>query len=166
MSKLMLRYHCLEIGGRGPLAFGQVSPSFYHNGIDFGFNDTATIRAPCAAFIIMVKFWFNEKGGHWQTNVGLRLNQDWSLEVIFESWALTQDQGQLQANAITVKFGDMVATNQSLGQLLCHGDGTHIHFTVRGPSGDVCPYQYWAPTAKSTFDAQFLTLNYTLSSCM
>ncbi len=146
--------------------FGQVSPSYYHNGIDFGFNGTTTIVAPCTALITNVHFWFNDKGGHWQTNIGLRLNQEWSIEVIFESWALTQEQGQQQANAITANIGTIVNKNQSLGQLLSQGDGSHVHFGIKGSGGDLCPYLYWTPTAKTTFDIQFAILNRSLAPCM
>jgi len=146
--------------------FGNVTPSFYHNGNDFGFNGTTVIVAPCAAIVTQVQFWYNENGGHWQTSLSLRLNQDWSLELYFESFASTQDEGQLQANAVTVKIGDAVTANQTLGQLLRQGSGSHVHLGVMHQNVAVCPYNYLMPAAKNIYDTQFSSLNSSVAPCM
>lgn len=83
----------------------------------------------------------------------------------FESWAANETAGQQQANAIIVKLWDKVDTNQTLGQLLCHGEGCHIHFGGMRGSTALCPYNYWTPGAKAQFDQQFLTRNMTIYPC-
>ncbi len=139
--------------------------SYDHNGIDFGFNDTTTVVAPCAAIIAQVKFWYNERGGHWQTSLSLHLNSEWGVEMYFESWAANETAGQQQANAVLVKAGDRVDAKQTMGQLLYHGEGCHIHFGVIKSNTAVCPYNYWTQGAKVQFDQQFLTRNMTNSPC-
>ncbi|MHA1651146.1 MAG: M23 family metallopeptidase [Candidatus Helarchaeota archaeon] len=153
--------HCDAIAG-----FGQVSPDYYHNGIDFGVNDTTAIVAPHAAYIEMIQFWFNEKGGHWQTNIRLWLNSQWTLEIIFESWALNETYGQMQRDAILVSKGQYVEANQTLGSLLVHGPGAHIHFSVYSNDVGQCPYNYFSPSAKATFEAHFYLVNCTQYWCM
>nr|MDO8110867.1 hypothetical protein [Candidatus Sigynarchaeota archaeon] len=145
--------------------FGQVTPTRYHNGIDFSFNDTTQILASHGGLVLDVKFWYNERGGHWQTNVRIQLNFQWMLEIAFESWATMQPQGQLQADAITVKAGTKIQQDESIGNLVCHGEGCHIHFGLRSSSTDVCPYPYFSAPAKTSFDALFAILNGTLTVC-
>ncbi|MFX1296066.1 MAG: hypothetical protein ACFFD2_14605 [Promethearchaeota archaeon] len=148
--------------------YGQVSPEDYHNGIDFGVNDTTSIVAPYAAYIMDIKFWFNERGGHWQTNIRLWLNNKWNIEIAFESWAAYENEsyGILQKDAIIVNEDQYVEANQTLGDLLCHGEGSHIHFMIRKENIDYCPYTYFSPSAKSIFAAQFYLVNYTPYWCM
>ena len=146
--------------------FGQISSTFYHNGIDFGFNDTTQILAPCAAHVMDVKFWYNDKGGHWQTNVRLQLNQQWMQEIVFESWATNQSLGQQQADAIVVKQGDKLQQGQVIGNLLSQGTGCHIHFGLLSNNNAVCPYSYFSPQAKAAFDGYFTKYNSTASVCV
>ncbi|HUX99893.1 MAG TPA: hypothetical protein VMV49_10085 [Candidatus Deferrimicrobium sp.] len=146
--------------------FGQITPEYYHNGIDFGVNDTTTIVAPHDAYVMEVKFWFNDKGGHWQTNVNLWLNSQWRLEIIFESWAENESFGIIQKNAIGVTQNQFIEVNETIGNLLHHGEATHIHFSVYSNNVGVCPYNYFTSSAKITFETQFYLVNYTPYWCI
>ncbi|MHA1232550.1 MAG: hypothetical protein ACTSPQ_18115 [Candidatus Helarchaeota archaeon] len=146
--------------------YGQIADDFYHNGIDFGVNATTTIVSPHDAYIETIKFWYNDKGGHWQTNVRLWLNYQWRLEIVFESWALNESYGQKQRDAIIVQNGQYVKANQSLGNLLVHGPGAHIHFGVYYNGNDKCPYNYFSSEAKVIFENIFYRVNYTRYWCM
>jgi len=148
------------IGGYGTVPWGT------HNGIDFGVNGSTVIVAPHNAYIDDIKFWYNDGGGHWQTNVRLWLNSQWKLEVVFESWALNESYGQVQRDAIIVNTGQYVIANQTLGTLLYHGEGAHIHFQVSFGDAERCPYIYFSPSAQATFAAQFFLVNYTPYWCM
>nr|MDO8098526.1 hypothetical protein [Candidatus Njordarchaeota archaeon] len=142
--------------------FGQISLDYYHNGFDFGVNDTTVIVSPCNAYVFDVKSnWYNEKGGHWQTNVELRLNAQWRISIPFESWALNSTYGALQADQILVHVGQYVTANQTLGYLLCHGQYAHIHFSVISYDTHVCPYYYLTEPAKAIFLYQFSLVNIT-----
>ncbi|NVM30038.1 MAG: peptidoglycan DD-metalloendopeptidase family protein, partial [Candidatus Helarchaeota archaeon] len=146
--------------------YGQLTLDTFHNGIDFGVNSTTAIVAPHAAYVEAVDFWYNDKGGHWQTNVRLWLNHQWKIEIAFESWALNETYGQLQADAIRVNPGQYVEVNQTLGNLLYHGTGAHIHFMISFNNADLCPYTFFTPTSQSIFAAQFALVNYTAHWCM
>jgi hypothetical protein len=150
----------------GIQGFGQINPTYYHNGIDFMFNDTTQILAAYGGSILEVKFWYNDKGGHWQTNVRIQLNTQWTQESVFESWAVNQTDGQLQADAILVKAGDKVQQGQALGNLLHHGTGCHVHFGLLSNNNAVCPYTYFSAPAKATFDGYFTKYNYTAHACV
>jgi len=142
--------------------FGQIHLDYYHNGFDFGVNDTTVIVAPCSAYVFDIKSnWYNERGGHWQTNVELRLNAQWRISIPFESWALNSTYGALQANQILVHVGQYVAVNQTLGFLLCHGEHAHIHFSIISYGTHVCPYYYFTESAKTVFVDQFYRVNIT-----
>lgn len=142
--------------------FGQIHPDYYHNGFDFGVNDTTAIVAPCNAYVFDIKSnWYNEKGGHWQTNVELRLNVQWHISIPFESWALNSSYGALQANQITVHVGQYVAANQTLGHLLSHGEHAHIHFSLISYDTHVCSYYYFVEPARVIFLYQFSLVNIT-----
>jgi len=153
--------HCDAIQG-----YGQITPEYYHNGIDFGVNGTTIIVASHAAYVDEIKFWYNEKGGHWQTNVRLWLNSQWMIEIAFESWAVNETYGQMQRDAILVNQGQYVEANQSIGSLLVHGSGAHIHFGIYSNNEDKCPYSYFSPSAKAIFEAHFYSVNYTQHWCM
>ena len=142
--------------------FGQIHTDYYHDGFDFGVNDTTVFVAVFSAYVADVKSnWYNERGGHWQTNVQLWINPQWEVEMAFESWALNETYGALQASAITVVRGQYVAANQSLGSLLAHGDHAHVHFAVRSWGNGLCPYYYFTESAKAVFAARFALVNIT-----
>lgn len=136
------------IGGYGNTGLG-----FFHNGIDFGCNDSVNILAPCDLRVFDIRTWlYATNPDRWQTSVRMRTNIGYVLEIAFESWALNESFGNLQRNALEVKVSQKVNQGQVLGQLLCHGDGTHIHFMIRANREDVCPYQFFSASAIAIFD--------------
>ncbi len=137
------------LGGFGWVPYGD----HMHNGIDYGCNASVYIVAWCEMRVRGIKFWFNDGGGHWQTNVGLAYNWKYSFECVFESWALNETFGELQLAEIYVKVGQTVSRGEIIGKLLYHGEGTHIHFGMKESGNDVCPYLFLSPTAKTTFDS-------------
>ncbi|MBN2152918.1 MAG: hypothetical protein JW839_15815 [Candidatus Lokiarchaeota archaeon] len=136
--------------------FGQITPEFWHGGFDFGVNDTTKIVSPCNAYVSYIqKNWYNDKGGHWQSNVNLRLNAEWEIWMPFESWTTDQEMGRIQAGAIFVEVGQYVGANETLGFLLCHGSSAHLHFGVVHNGAEVCPYQCLTDPAKIIFADRF-----------
>ncbi|WEU40887.1 MAG: peptidoglycan DD-metalloendopeptidase family protein [Candidatus Odinarchaeum yellowstonii] len=138
--------------------YGQVEPDRFHNGFDFTVNDTTIIVAPCEAYVQDISFFENEAMNTWQTNLRLRLNSRWSVIIAFESWALNETYGRYQLDAIIVKVGDHVAANQTIGELLHHGSGSHIHFGIIDSGEWVCPYQYFTAEAQSTFQHLYVDM--------
>ncbi len=134
--------------------FSESSPQ-PHSGLDFAFNKSVDIKAAAGGYVEDVKFWYNEKGGHWQTNVRVRINQQWHIEVAFESWTTTEAEGQLQANAIVVQIGMKISAGAKLGTLLWHGEGCHIDFGLGSNWVRICPYPYFDAGAKVSFDYLF-----------
>nr|MDO8098512.1 hypothetical protein [Candidatus Njordarchaeota archaeon] len=149
------------IGGYGNIRWGGSNTTVFHNGIDFGFNATVTLVSPYNTYVDEIKCWYNEKGGHWQTNVVLWINQQWTIEMIFESWALNETYGRMQLAAISVVSGQYVPANQTIGDLLFHGSGCHLHFGVKSYGETICPYDVFSESAKLTFAAQFFKVNAT-----
>ena len=135
------------LGGYGPKPWMDL-----HNGIDYGCNDSVYIIAWCDMRVRGIKFWFNDGGGHWQTNVGLAYNWKYTFDCVFESWALNETYGSLQLAEIYVKVGQKVSRGDVIGKLLYHGSGTHIHFGMKESGNDVCPYLFLSPSAKTLFD--------------
>lgn len=144
--------------------YGQIHPDFFHDGFDFGVNGTTIIVAMHNCYVADVKRnWYNEWGGHWQTNVELWLNAEWDISIAVESWALNSTYGALQDQAIIVTAGQYLAANQTIGQLLVHGSHAHIHVSVRSWKTDLCPYYYFSSAAKAIFDVEFYKVNITPS---
>jgi len=135
--------------------FGQLTSSFYHTGIDYDFNGSVIITAPTNGTVDRLEFGYNEKGGHWQTNLFIILNKEWLIIIGFESWAETEAKGKIQLEEIVAKVGVKVQTGDKLGTLLNHGTGCHIHFSLRQKNIDVCSYNYLSPDAKVEFDTLF-----------
>jgi len=136
------------IGGYGNTGLG-----FFHNGIDFGCNDSVNILAPCDLRVFDIRTWlYATDPDRWQTSVRMRTNIGYLLEIAFESWALNESFGNLQKDALIIKVGQKVNQGEILGQLLYHGDGTHIHFMIRVNREDACPYQFFSASAKAIFD--------------
>jgi len=124
----------------------------FHNGIDFGSNQSVELIAWCDIRISGLKTWFNDGGGHWQTNIAGNYNWKYRFDVAIESWALNETYANLQRAALTIKVGQIVEQGESLGMLLYHGSGTHIHFGLKENGKDVCPYQFMTPYAQSLTD--------------
>ena len=136
--------------------YGQVEENRFHNGIDFVVNDSTTIVAPCEAYVLDISLFENEVMKTWQTNLRLRLNSRWSIIIAFESWAFNETYGRYQFEALTVQKGDHVSINQTLGALLHHGDGSHIHFGILDKGDWLCPYPYLTPNAKQMFEDLYI----------
>jgi len=126
----------------------------HHNGIDFGCDTSVNIIAWCNLEVIDIETFYNEGGGHWQTNVGLKFNEKYSFVCAFEPWALNETYGYYQHDAIVVEVGQTISRGEVIGELLNYGEGTHIHFGMYDDTEnvDVCPYHYFSETAKSIFD--------------
>jgi murein DD-endopeptidase MepM/ murein hydrolase activator NlpD len=136
--------------------FGETPSNSFHNGIDFGTNQSVEVIACCDMRIIEIKTWYNDGGGHWQTNVIGKYNWNYRFECAFESWALNETYGNLQRDAINVSVGQTVKQGEILGTLMHYGEGTHIHFGMRERGTDVCSYQFMTPYAQSIVDQIWL----------
>ncbi|MHA1148495.1 MAG: hypothetical protein ACTSR8_09640 [Promethearchaeota archaeon] len=133
-----------------------------HNGIDFRVNDSTIILCPYDAYVVEVRTFYNDVGYHWQTNINFRLNDEWQYNLKFESWATDEENSTLQRDNVNVKVGDKILANQTVGTLLHHGSGCHVHFDIYNVyQGQFkCPYLYFSDAAKAIFDplyAQFGT---------
>ncbi|MBY8993490.1 MAG: hypothetical protein KGD59_03000 [Candidatus Heimdallarchaeota archaeon] len=89
------------LGGYGYVPWGDDM----HNGIDYGCNASVSIVAWCDLRVTGMKTWFNDGGGHWQTNVGLSYNWKYTFDCVFESWALNETYGNIQRAEIFVEVG-------------------------------------------------------------
>ncbi|MEX2682193.1 MAG: hypothetical protein Q6373_011365 [Candidatus Sigynarchaeota archaeon] len=116
-------------------------------------------------FVFVVKCWYNEKGGHWQTNVRGSMRFTWMLEIAFESWATGEPAARLQEQAIAVKACTRVAAGALLGTLLHEADGAHIHFMIKENNAAVCPYTYFKPAARASLDAALLAIGHATPAC-
>ncbi|MHA1555981.1 MAG: M23 family metallopeptidase [Candidatus Heimdallarchaeota archaeon] len=124
----------------------------FHNGIDYGCNTSVNIIAWCDMTVEDITTFYNDAGGHWQTNVQLEFNKRFSFVCAFEPWALNETFANYQRDAINVEIGQTIQRGEILGELLYQGSGTHIHFGMYDQNEDVCAYHYYTETAKSIFD--------------
>ena len=140
--------------------FGEMPWGDFHNGIDFGVNHSVELIAPCDLRITGLKTWYNEGGGHWQTNIGGSYNWKYRFDIAVESWALNETYGNLQRDALTIKVGQIVKQGDSLGHLLSFGCCAHIHFGMKESGTNVCPYQFMTPYAQSLTDSFYAMYGY------
>ncbi|MEM2906899.1 MAG: hypothetical protein QW739_02330, partial [Candidatus Odinarchaeota archaeon] len=147
--------------------FGWVTSDYFHPGFDYVINDTTVIVSPCDAYVNYLNAWYNEISSRWQVNMELRLNKYWRILLAFECYADSEAGAEQQLAAITVSVGQIVSTNQTLGQLLCFSLGdSHLHFTVRyypDPGNescyeDKCPYQYFTQESKIKFEELYTVI--------
>lgn len=124
----------------------------FHNGIDFGCNTSVNILAWCDLTVTDIDTFFNDAGGHWQTNVALEFNERFEFVCAFEPWALNETYANIQRDAINFEVGQTVQRGEVLGELLYQGSGTHIHFGMYDLGESVCAYHYFSETAKAIFD--------------
>ncbi len=136
-----------------------------HNGLDFGVNTSTPIVAPCDVFVFEVKCWYNERGGHWQTNVRACMSFTWMLEIAFESWATDEPTARVQEQAIAAKPWTRVAAGAPLGTLLYEADGAHIHFMIKENNAATCPIPYFTPAAQASLTAALAAIGYTVPTC-
>ncbi|MHA1211544.1 MAG: hypothetical protein ACTSSH_03695, partial [Candidatus Heimdallarchaeota archaeon] len=139
-----------SLGGFGEVFYGT------HNGIDYGVNASVYVVAFCDLRVNGIKTWFNDKGGHWQTNVGFTYNWKYTFDIVFESWALNETYGNIQRDEIFVKVGQKISRGEIIGMLVYHGSGTHIHFGMKESGTDVCSYLFLSSSAKAQFDTLWL----------
>ncbi|NHJ38408.1 MAG: M23 family metallopeptidase [Asgard group archaeon] len=139
------------IGGYGYVPWGG-----FHNGIDFGCNTSVNILASCDVRVIGIRTWlYAYDPDRWQTSVQFTINWAYYLEIAFESWAYNETYANIQREAIDLEIGQIVTRGNILGQLLYHGEGTHIHFMIKYNGNDACPYNYFSNEAKILFDSLF-----------
>ena len=136
----------------------------FHCGLDFIINASVDIIAVCKMRVTMITKFQNEFNGCWQTNVHLRYNWKYSFEYLFESMAQNETYADIQREAILVKFGQILEAGETIGKLLNLGPEALLHFGVKENKNDVCGYQFFNPTAKSTFLALWNVCGYGDSS--
>ena len=136
-----------------------------HNGLDFNVNASTPIVAPCDVFVFDVKCWYNDRGGHWQTNVRAYMSFTWTMEIAFESWATDEPTARLQEQAIVARAWTRVAAGAPLGTLLYEGDGAHIHFMIKENDAATCPFPYFTPAAQASLSAALAAIGHTVPVC-
>jgi hypothetical protein len=136
-----------------------------HNGLDFAVNASTPIVAPCDVFVTAVECFYNERGGHWQTNVRGSMSFTWMLEIAFESWATDEPTARLQEQAIATKAWTRVAAGAPLGTLLYEGDGAHIHFMIKENDAATCPFPYFTSSAQASLTAALATIGHAVPVC-
>jgi len=151
--------HINAIQGYGDLGYQ------FHNGIDYGINLSTKFYAWCKLRVTGIRTWFNEKGGHWQTNVQFAYSWKYSFECAFESWALNETYANYQADALVAKIGQVLEKGDLIGTLMKYGDSAHVHFGMKENHQDVCPYLFLTASAKATFDQLFAKVGYTTNPC-
>ncbi|MHA1112543.1 MAG: M23 family metallopeptidase [Promethearchaeota archaeon] len=132
--------------------YNMTDPEDGHNGIDFITNITTNIIASCNMTVNDKSLSYNEIGAFWQAGVSFDVNDAYELFYAFENFAENETAGTEQLDAITVEIGQEVVAGQVIGQLIYASSGTHIHYMLHKNGEAVCPYLYFSPTAKSTFD--------------
>ncbi|HUT79627.1 MAG TPA: M23 family metallopeptidase [Candidatus Bathyarchaeia archaeon] len=149
------------LGGYGNTSWGS-----FHYGIDFGCNASVNILAACDLRVTAIQTWmYTTDPDRWQTSVLLEINQAYGLNIAFESWALNETYANLQRDAIVVELDQIVLRGQVLGQLLYHGEGTHIDFMLIKQGSPVCPYPYFSDSAKNLFDSLWIKYGTPTSIC-
>ena len=132
----------------------------FHGGIDFIINTSAEIIAWCKLRVKGITIHHNEYNGFWQTNVYFQFSWKYEFEALFESTAENETFANLQREAISVKFGQVIEPGETIGTLLFFGVDSTIHFGVKESGNDVCAFQYFTPTAKATFLALWNNIGY------
>ncbi|MHA2431038.1 MAG: hypothetical protein ACXACC_08400 [Promethearchaeota archaeon] len=126
--------------------------SISHQGIDLNVNHSVGLVAMHEAYVTNIMTFWNGAGGHWNTNVMFRLNDDWGYEYKLEPWAYNYTHAMHQENNLTISIGDKVLTNQSIGPLLYLDVQCHIDYTLHYQDTPVCQYTYFSAAAKAIFD--------------
>ena len=126
-----------------------------HHGFDFTVENDTEIFSPIAGKITGVekKKMFNDL---WIVDVKIRINSKWSMYIAFEPDTYDEAVVDAQILNISVKVGDKIEQNQSLGILNpVPGAGfAHIHWNINlhsflhFKSEDVSPYDYCSEAAK------------------
>ena len=136
--------------------YGQITPDYFHPGIDIQVNNTTPIVAPCNAYVSLIQpNYYNEIANVYQTNIQLSLNDQWTILISFESSAANATFGAYQVGNISLTLGQYVTTNQSIGNLLQQGPNARIHFGIKSYEIWECPYRFFCCSARLTFEEQF-----------
>ncbi len=137
-----------------------------HQGFDLNVNHSVGLLAMHDAYVTNVMTFWNGIGGHYNTNLMFRLNDDWWYEYKLEPWTDNLTWAMYQENNLTISIGDKVLANQSIGPLLYLDPQCHIDYTLYYQDAPVCQYPYFSVTAKAIFDPVWARYgNYPGSPC-
>ncbi len=123
-----------------------------HNGFDFIVNSTTNILASCNMTVNDKEAIYNEIYEFWAIGVSFDINDAFELLIGFENFNSSEAAGQQQLDAIVVEVGQVVTQGELIGQLLYMSPYTLIHYSLLKNGKAVCPYLYFSPEAKATFD--------------
>lgn len=125
-----------------------------HIGFDFKLETNTVIFAPISGKITNVNKHMMSNG-YWIIDVNIKINAKWTMFIAFEPWTTEESVIDNQMLSISVKTGDTVAVNQSLGILnpIPGSEFPHIHWTITnhtlwGKRQHVSPYDYLNEQAK------------------
>lgn len=123
----------------------------FHNGIDFICNTSVEVIAWCKLRVKMITTFKNEGNGFWQTNVRFQYNWKYEFEALFEPLTQNETCGNIQREAIPLKFGQIIEPGETIGTLLIFENSTLLHFGAKESGTDVCAFQFFTSSAKTTF---------------
>ena len=145
--------------------FNMTDPENGHNGIDFIINTTVNIIASCNMTVNDKSMMYIDNGGFWQAGISCDVNDAYEIFYAFENFATNETAGQEQLDAITVEIGQEIIAGDIIGQLLYLSSGTHIHYMLHNNGQAVCPYEYFSPSVKNTFDILWTEIGYPGEPC-
>jgi hypothetical protein len=126
-----------------------------HIGFDFKLEDNTEIFSPIPGKITQVKK-HQMSNGYWLIDVNIKINAKWTMFIAFEPWTTEESVIDDQMLFISVKTGDIVERNKSLGILtpVLGSEFPHIHWTVTqltfmGEKEHVSPYDYCSEEAQN-----------------
>ena len=123
-----------------------------HQGFDLYVNHSVGLLVMHDAYVTNIMTFWNGLGGHYNTNLMFRLNDDWWYEYKLEPSALNLTYAMFQENNLTISIGDKVLTNQSIGPLLYLDRYCHIDYTLYYQDTPICQYPFFSAAAKAIFD--------------
>jgi hypothetical protein len=123
-----------------------------HQGMDLNVNHSVGLIAMHDAYVTNILTFWNGIGGHYNTNLMFRLNDDWWYEYKLEPWAYNLTYVTYQEDNLTISIGDKVLANQSIGTLLYLDPQCHIDYTLYYQDTPICQYPYFSAAAKAIFD--------------
>ena len=120
----------------------------FHIGFDFRLENNTEIFAPISGKITQVKK-HQMSNDYWLIDVNIKINAKWTMFIAFEPWTTEESVIDEQLSFISVKTGDSVELNKSLGILtpVPGSEFPHIHWTITrhtfmGKKEHVSPYDY------------------------
>ncbi|HME51918.1 MAG TPA: hypothetical protein VKM55_06855 [Candidatus Lokiarchaeia archaeon] len=132
-------------------------PGTHHNGIDLLINASVSVISPVKGTVESI----TENQNQFSTihnilfEITILINWGWSAHLVLEPNYPGNDstQNSLQHAAIHVSVLQRVDVGQDIAMLLHENSGSHLHFMLDAPSGDVCPYTYCSASAQSILNA-------------